>query len=44
MEDKTWSIRPRREVADQKQIEQLKSEAYQHAARQLVSLGETTGS
>lgn len=38
MEDKTWSTRPRREVADQKQVEQLKSEAYQHAARQLVSL------
>ena len=35
--DKKWSVRSRREVADQKQVESLKRLAYETAARDIVS-------
>lgn len=43
IELKSWSVRPRREVADQKQVESLKQQAYELAARDLISAysGET---
>ena len=36
-EAKKWSVRPRREVADQKQVEALKQAAYEAGARELVA-------
>lgn len=37
IELKSWSVRPRREVADQKQVESLKQQAYELAARDLIA-------
>ncbi len=37
IELKSWSVRPRREVADQKQVESLKRQAYELAARDLIA-------
>lgn len=36
LEDKKWSVRPRREVADQKLVESLKQKAYRVAAKELL--------
>jgi hypothetical protein len=36
LESKSWSISPRREVADQKQVEAIKQKAYELAAQGLV--------
>jgi hypothetical protein len=36
LEDKRWSVRPRREVKDQQQVELLKQRAYEIAARDLT--------
>jgi hypothetical protein len=36
LEDKRWSVRPRREVKDQQQVELLKQRAYEMAARDLT--------
>jgi len=35
-EDKSWSVSPRREVVDQKQVESLKTKAYTACAKDLV--------
>ena len=37
LEDTKWSVHPRREVADQKQVESLKQKAYETAARELMA-------
>jgi len=36
LEDKRWSVRPRREVKDQQQVESLKQRAYEMAVRDLT--------
>jgi len=37
LETRSWSVKPRREVADQKQVEDIKQKAYELAARDLIS-------
>ena len=37
LESRSWSVKPRREVADQKQVEAIKQKAYELAARDLIS-------
>ena len=37
LESKSWSVRSRREVADQKQVESIKKKAYELAAQGLVT-------
>ena len=37
LETRSWSVKPRREVADQKQVEAIKEKAYELAARDLIS-------
>ena len=36
-ETRSWSVKPRREVADQKQVEAIKQKVYELAARDLIS-------
>jgi len=37
LESRSWSVKPRREVADQKQVEVIKQKAYELAARDLIN-------